>query len=110
MVRIASYNVENLFSRPKALNAESWSIGKPALDAYREVNALFARDAYTAANKKKMRDLLVALDIYAVNDEGAVRRKQTQTPRWAWLRKNRGSFDREPVDAGEDVEIVATGR
>ena len=28
-------------------------------------------------------------------------------PRWAWLRKNRGSFDREPEDKTQSVEIVA---
>jgi endonuclease/exonuclease/phosphatase family metal-dependent hydrolase len=27
-----------------------------------------------------------------------------------WLRKNRGTFDREPQDAKKDVEIIATGR
>ena len=40
----------------------------------------------------------MALDIYAVNAQGAVRRKQSQAPKWAWLRKNRGTFDREPRD------------
>jgi hypothetical protein len=31
-------------------------------------------------------------------------------PIWAWLRKNRGTFDREPQDATESVEIIAGGR
>jgi hypothetical protein len=43
-----------------------------------------------------MRDLLVTLDIYYRNDRGAIRRKDTKSPRWAWLRKNRGTFDRQP--------------
>jgi hypothetical protein len=42
MVRIASFNVENLFARPKAFNTADWSLGEPILDAYRKVNALFA--------------------------------------------------------------------
>ena len=57
-----------------------------------------------------MRDLLVTLDIYFVNGQGAVRRKDTSTPRWAWLRKNRGTFDRQPTDETQDVVIEATGR
>jgi hypothetical protein len=57
-----------------------------------------------------MRDLLVTLDIYFVNDQGAVRRNDTRTPRWAWLRKNRGIFDRQPTDSSEDIEIAAGGR
>jgi hypothetical protein len=40
MARIASYNVENLFARPKVFNSTKWSVGKPALDAYRDVNIL----------------------------------------------------------------------
>ncbi len=110
MVRIASFNVENLFARPRAFNTADWSIGRPALDAYREVNALFANAAYSPANKQRIRDLLVVLDIYYVNSNGAVRRRQTQFPRWAWLRRNRGSFDRQPNDPTQNVQIIANGR
>jgi endonuclease/exonuclease/phosphatase family metal-dependent hydrolase len=109
-MRIASFNVENLFDRPKALNGESWEEGKPVLDAYHEVNGLFQKAVYTVAVKERIIELLVELDIYTVNDQGAVRRKQSQSPRWAWMRKNRGSFDREPTDASENVEIIAEGR
>ena len=28
MIRIASYNVENLFARPKAFDGSDWSIGE----------------------------------------------------------------------------------
>lgn len=110
MVRIASFNVENLFARPKAFNTADWSLGQPALDAYREVNALFANTTYSPTDKEQIRDLLVALDIYTVNSSGAVRRKQTQSPRWAWLRKNHGTFDRQPNDPTQNVEIIANGR
>jgi hypothetical protein len=37
-----------------------------------------------------------------------MRRYRTPTPKWAWLRANRGSFDVEHADTG--IEIVATGR
>ena len=110
MVRIASYNVENLFSRPKAFNTSDWSLGRPILDAYREFNTIAANANYTATDQQRMRDLLVELDIYSINASGAVRRKRSINPKWAWLRKNRGSFDREPRDNTQNVEIIATGR
>jgi len=110
MTRIASFNVENLFARPKVFNTGGWTAGRPVLDAYREVNGLLARATYSAAAKRRIRDLLVKLDIYSVNASGAVRRKRTQDPRWAWLRKNRGTFDREPADTTQSVEITAGGR
>ncbi len=110
MIRIASFNVENLFARPKVFNLEGWVAAQPVLEAYREVNELFANAIYSDADKNRIRELLVALDIYSINGHGAVRRKQTQSPRWAWLRKNRGSFDRQPNDATQNVEITADGR
>jgi endonuclease/exonuclease/phosphatase family metal-dependent hydrolase len=110
MVRIASFNVENLFARPNAFNMATWSAGEKVLEHYRQLNALINKANYSNADKTKMRDLLVKLDIYTINNHGAVRRKQTQTPKWAWLRKNRGSFDKEPADTTKDVEITATGR
>lgn len=110
MIRIASYNVENLFARPKAFDGTDWTIGEPILAAYREVNSLFQNAAYSAADLTRMRELLVTLDIYSVNSNGAIRRKRSSNPRWAWLRKNRGRFDREPRDNTRNVEIIATGR
>lgn len=110
MTRIASFNVENLFERPRAFGATQLSVAKPILDAYREVNGLFGKASYTAADKAKMKSRLLDLDIYTRNAQGAIRRKNTQNPKWAWLRKNRGAFDREPQDPGQDVEIIATGR
>ncbi|MDX1503418.1 MAG: endonuclease/exonuclease/phosphatase family protein [Thermoanaerobaculia bacterium] len=110
MVRIASYNVENLFARPKVFNTEGWAAGRPVLDAYYQVNDLMAKTVYSPADKVRMRELLLQLDIYYRNAQGAIRRRQTIYPKWAWLRKNRGTFDRQPRDASRDVEIVATGR
>jgi hypothetical protein len=106
MVRIASFNVENLFARPKAFNTTNWSVGRPVLDAYRDVNALFSNPVYSADDKQRIRDLLVVLDIYYVNSSGAIRRKLTQFPTWAWLRKNRGTFDRQPTDPTDRLGYI----
>ena len=110
MVRITSFNVENLFARPKAFNPIDWSAGQAALNAYREVNELFLNTIYSAADKQRIRDLLVVLDIYSVNNAGAIRRKRTQSPRWAWLRKNKGKFDRQPRNTAQNVEIIVNRR
>ena len=110
MTRIACFNVENLFARPKAFDPLDWDAGRPIIEAYREVNDLFNQPNYSAADRRRMRDLLVRLDIYSINDNNVPRRKRTPTPRWAWLRKNKGSFDRQPRDASQPVEIIATGR
>src|SRR5262245_9849401 len=110
MVRIASFNVENLFARPKAMDLNDWDEGQPILDAYREVNEIMQEANYTPARKDRMLELLEQLDIYYRNSHGALRRRDTQDPQWAWLRKNRGSFDREPQDTTMGMEIIATGR
>src|SRR5215813_4231562 len=109
MFRIASFNCENLFERPKAMNLDSWSDGKPVLDAYREVNELIQKDNYTTATKTKIRDLLVTLEIYTKKGN-VIRRNPTLPPKWAWLRKNRGTLDHEPTDTKKSVEIIAGGR
>ena len=110
MIKIASFNVENLFERPKAFSPTDLDVARPVLDAHREVNELIKKPVYTDADKARIRDLLVVLDIYYVNSQGAVRRRDSQNPEWAWLRKNRGDFDRQPQDATQNVEITADGR
>jgi len=110
MVKIASFNVENLFERPKAFRATDMNIAAPVLAAHKQVNELIKKPVYSAADKAKIIELLVTLDIYYVNAHGAVRRRDSQSPQWAWLRKNRGDFDREPQDHTKNIEIIATGR
>jgi endonuclease/exonuclease/phosphatase family metal-dependent hydrolase len=109
-VVVASFNVENLFARPKAFDTGDWTAGEPVLAAYQEFNALIAKPVYSPDDRRRMRELLVQLGVYRVNGHGAVRRHLTSNPAWAWLRKNRGSFDREPDRTTEHVEIIATGR
>jgi endonuclease/exonuclease/phosphatase family metal-dependent hydrolase len=110
MVKIASFNVENLFERPKAFRATDMNVAEPVLAAHKEVNELIKKPVYTDADKAKIRELLVVLDVYFVNAHGAVRRRDSQNPQWAWLRKNRGDFDREPQDHTKSIEIIADGR
>jgi hypothetical protein len=62
-MRIASFNVENLFERAKALNLQSWAAGKPVLAAQAELNALLKETVYTDAIKARILELLGTLDI-----------------------------------------------
>jgi endonuclease/exonuclease/phosphatase family metal-dependent hydrolase len=107
MVRVATFNVENLFARPKAFNLATWAEGQPILDAYAEFNRLIAKAVYTPADKERMIALLLALEVYLVRD-GLVHRNPSREPKWVWLRANRGSFDVDREASG--IEIVASGR
>ena len=42
-IRIAAYNVENLFERAKALNGETWAQGRPILEKHARINKLLAK-------------------------------------------------------------------
>jgi endonuclease/exonuclease/phosphatase family metal-dependent hydrolase len=107
MVRIASFNVENLFARPRALNMPTWAQGRPILEAYEEFNRRIAKAVYTASDRARLIDLLVKVDVYR-RTNGIVHRNPARNPRWAFLRANRGSFDVDREATG--IEIVASGR
>ena len=50
-VTVASFNVENLFARPRAFDPLDWDAGKPALAAYAEFNDLITGPAYSDADR-----------------------------------------------------------
>jgi endonuclease/exonuclease/phosphatase family metal-dependent hydrolase len=106
-VRFATFNVENLFARPKAFSLPTWAQGQPMLDAYADFNALIQHAVYTAADKARMIALLVQLEVYRL-ENGVVHRNRVPDPAWAWLRANRGTFDVDHETTG--IEVVATGR
>ena len=64
MMRIASFNVENLFSRARALNLETWSQGKELLAEYSQLNTLLQEPTYTGPIKK---DILAAIEALGLN-------------------------------------------
>ena len=90
MTRIASYNVENLFQRAKALNGTTFSEGRPILKAYKEVNELFLEPAYTTDIKRRLGELLVELDIYYINQQGAGQAKDYQDTQMGLAEKEQG--------------------
>jgi hypothetical protein len=50
-MRLASFNVENFFVRPKAMNQDTWAAGRPVLAAHAELNALLEQPTYSTPDK-----------------------------------------------------------
>lgn len=107
-VRFATFNVENLFARPRAFNQPTMEAGERILSRFRDFNALIAKPAYSDADKATMIQLLLDLEVYVRDATGDVRRNQTRHPKFVWLRANRGKFDVER-EVGR-IKIVAAGR
>lgn len=95
-MKIASYNVENLFDRAKAFNDDTPE-AQAVIKQESELNTLFEKPVYSAANKKKMLSLMEALGILK-SDEG----------KYVILRKIRGQLLKRPGNGA--VAIVASGR
>lgn len=57
-LRIATFNVENLFTRPAAMQDKIGAEGQAAINAHAELNNIIEKDVYSAADKKR----LLALD------------------------------------------------
>jgi hypothetical protein len=54
-MRVASFNVESLFDRAKALSLPTWEDGRKILEAYAETNALLNEPVYTLARVRRPR-------------------------------------------------------
>ncbi len=97
-VRIASFNVENLFARPKAMDSleADPATRKTILGAHARVAELFELPSYAGVEA----EILTLLDTLGVltDDEG----------RFVRLRKLRGSLLRRPLNG--PVTLVAAGR
>jgi len=107
-IRLASFNVENLFARAKALNTDGWEWGRPALAAFEAFNRIAEKAEYSPQDKA---DLLAALETLRVlvRTPGGLRpNKRPFDDAWAVLRENRGDFLVAPAD--RDPRIEANGR
>jgi endonuclease/exonuclease/phosphatase family metal-dependent hydrolase len=107
-MRIASFNVENLFARAVALNRDDWvndpgpdpdhwSAGRVALDTYSKLNAILQKAIYSAQDKADIISLMTKLDLTKSDDSKLV-----------ILRRNRGQLVKRPK--GKPMEVIATGR
>lgn len=96
-MRLAVYNVENLFDRAKAMNLDSWDEGRPVLEQFAALNALLGQIVYAAADRQRMVELMIELGL-----------EKSDTGPFVLLRRNRGSLLRRPTSGGIIVE--ADGR
>jgi len=96
-MRIASFNVENLFSRARVMNLESWSEGKPILADYSSLNARLQKLVYTQADKQA---ILAAIDRLGLS--------RSDESKFVILRQNRGRLLTRPKSG--PPQVVAAGR
>ncbi len=96
-MRIATFNVENLFNRARALDQHNWALGRPILDAYQRVCALLEEAEYTDAVKHDILRELARLGLRAGD-----------SAKFARLRQNRGRLVRRSRDG--KVTVIADGR
>ena len=64
-IRLASFNVENMFDRPKAMSRDGANQAPEVLAAHARVNQLIARDVYDEATKVEILDQLKILGLLA---------------------------------------------
>jgi hypothetical protein len=62
-MRMATYNVENLFTHARALNLDTWSEGRGILEAYAEAIALLEEAVYAEEAKERLLALLKRLGL-----------------------------------------------
>jgi endonuclease/exonuclease/phosphatase family metal-dependent hydrolase len=96
-VRLASYNVENLFQRAKALNVGNWDDTRAILEKFNLLTDLLGAVTYTDEARAEMTGLMVDLGL----------EKEDIGP-FVLLRRNRGRLVKRPASGG--IEIIAEGR
>lgn len=96
-MKIAVYNVENLFDRARAMNLDSWEEGRPVLEKFAALNGLLGQIHYSPADKDRMAELLRDLGL-----------EKSDTGPFVILRRNRGGLLRRPKAGG--LVIEADGR
>ncbi|MBB5575307.1 MULTISPECIES: endonuclease/exonuclease/phosphatase family protein [Rhizobium] len=96
-MRLASYNVENLFDRAKAMNLDSWEEGRPILEKFAALEGLLGQVSYSDADRRRMTELIVALGL-----------EKSDIGPFVLLRRNRGALLTRPKTGG--VVVTADGR
>lgn len=96
-LRIATFNVENMFKRPSIMNLPSWDDGKSVLNDYQKLSNLIENKTYSEQNKKDMLKIM--------KRQGLIK---TSKGKYLILNKIRGKFLAKPRD--KPPYIFANGR
>jgi endonuclease/exonuclease/phosphatase family metal-dependent hydrolase len=107
-LRLATFNVENLFARAKALDTEDRDEGQPALTAFETFNRIAAKPVYSDEDKADLIAALTTLRVIIETADGPRPNPNQFDNAWALLRENRGDFLAAPADA--PPRVVAGGR
>ncbi len=96
-LRIATFNAENLFSRPIAMDYNDNKKGQPFLDAFKELNERFNKPAYSDEDKQRILELMKKHGLTVTRPKN----KHLE------FRKIRGKLF---AKKNNQLEVVATGR
>lgn len=108
-MKIASFNVENMFRRAVVLNQANWKDGKPILEAYAALTEILEQPAYSDADKGRILDLLEKLGLLSWDEKGGGKKARfAEDNKWVWLRRSRGKL--VSVRQSGTIEVVAEGR
>jgi endonuclease/exonuclease/phosphatase family metal-dependent hydrolase len=97
-MRLATFNVENMFERVAIMNLSSWDQGKQVLEDYARLTELVQKHQYTQADKDEMLALMEQNEGLLTNGESAYIR----------LNEVRGKFVKR--SSGGSVSILPEGR
>ena len=97
-MRLATFNVENMFERAKAMNLDTWAEGKSVLEDYKRLSTLIQRKSYSDAAKTEMLTIMQRHRGLATNGAS----------KYIRLHDIRGKLLKKPK--GKPVEIAASGR
>jgi len=97
-MRLATFNVENMFERAKAMNLDTWDEGKNVLEDFQRLNTLIQQETYDAATKDELLTIMK-------RHRGLITNGVSKFIRF---RDIRGKFLYRPKN--KPAEIVADGR
>lgn len=99
MIRFATFNLENLFTRPVAMNQDTDAAGREAIEDHATANSIVGKETYSAGDKTKLLELTAK---YKWHYKDPPKNALLQ------LQKIRGPLFRKPQNG--PVEVVANGR
>jgi hypothetical protein len=79
-MKIAAFNVENLFDRPIAFNLHDHEQGTAITEAVAELNVLIGKEDYSASDKARMLELIDFLELTKPRPPFAIFRKKSGVP------------------------------